>query len=82
MEEYSILECPHCKEFVYIKRTEINCGIFRHGVYKQNNQQMNPHAAKTECDDAKSRDIIWGCGKPFRVSVKDKEYIIEICDYI
>ncbi len=82
MEDYKVLECPHCKDQVFIQQKEINCGIFRHGVYKQNNQQMNPHAPKEECDKAKDEDLIWGCGKPFRVYVRNNEYFIEICDYI
>lgn len=82
MEDYVILECPHCKEFVYINQREINCGIFRHGVFKHNNQQMGPHSTKEECDDVKNKDLIWGCGKPFRVYITGNKYYIEICEYI
>jgi len=82
MEDYEILECPHCKDFVYINHKEVNCGIFRHGVFKNNNQQMDPHSPKSLCDDVKEKDLIWGCGKPFRVYVKDNKHHIEICDYI
>jgi len=82
MEEYQILKCPHCNEFVYIIHKEINCGIFRHGVFKHNNIQMDPHSSKEICDNVKQKDLIWGCGKPFQVFIKDNLYYIQICDYI
>ena len=33
-----IINCPHCNEEVLIFSYEINCGIFRHGVFKENMQ--------------------------------------------
>jgi hypothetical protein len=33
-----IVKCPHCNESVIIE--QINCAIFRHGVYKINNDQI------------------------------------------
>jgi len=72
--------CPHCKLYVMIQ--EINCAIFRHGVMKKNNNQMNPHLSKEECDRYVKEDLIIGCGKPFRLILEKDEYIAEICDYI
>jgi hypothetical protein len=68
--------CPHCKEYVYIE--ELNCCIFRHGVYKSTYQQINPHMPKLECDKLKELDLIYGCGKPFKYQNNN---IVE-CDYI
>lgn len=70
-----IIQCPHCDDFIEI--SHVNCGIFRHAVYK-NGQQMHPHASKQLCDYAKANDQIYGCGKPFKV-VDDKAVS---CEYI
>ena len=79
MKDFTVL-CPHCNLFVMIQ--EINCAIFRHGVLKKDNSQMNPHLCKSECDRYVLEDLIIGCGKPFKVVLDNKEYKAEICDYI
>lgn len=68
--------CPHCKEYAIIE--QINCTIFRHAVYKNNLQPINPHAPKEECDRLLANDEIYGCAKPFKYDGKT----VEICDYI
>jgi len=40
----SILRCPHCHDFFIME--QLNCGIFRHGIYKSTLQQMEPHYLK------------------------------------
>lgn len=70
--------CPHCLIGVEVKKKELNCKIFRCGVYKSNNKQINPHAKKELCDKLKKEDLIYGCGKPFMF----KGTYVEICDYI
>ena len=79
-KEEPILECPHCKECIIIEK--INCGIFRHGTLKINGQQISPHATKNECDFYIDKQLIYGCGKPFKITVLDNKFLIEICDYI
>lgn len=71
-----IITCPHCHQFVWIE--QINCGIFRHGIYKHNYQQIPPHSTKEECDRLISQDLILGCGKPFQIVGQT----VQICDYI
>ena len=75
-----IVICPHCNEFVIIN--ELNCCIFRHGILKNTGEQMNPHASKQECDDLKKNDLIFGCGKPFKITFNGENAIVENCDYI
>jgi len=79
-----IIECPHCKELILINTNEINCGIFRHAVYKHNlNQNINPHASKDECERLLSQNAIYGCAKPFKIQRTDNQQIsISICEYI
>jgi len=74
------VQCPHCKLYVMIQ--EINCSIFRHGVYKDSKQQINPHENKENCDRYIKEDLIIGCGKPFRLVLKNNEYFAIECDYI
>jgi hypothetical protein len=64
------LDCPHCGGMVEIE--QINCGIFRHGIFKTG-EQIPPHDQKKEYADS-----IWGCGKPFKY---EHGKLIE-CDYI
>lgn len=77
----NIITCPHCNEFVIIQ--EINCGIFRHGILKTTNEQIEPHSKKEVCDYLKSKDLIYGCGNPFQIIKKaDNSIEIIICHYI
>lgn len=75
--EKNIITCPHCEQ--YIEILELNCRIFRCGVYKQTNQQINPHLDEKSCNELKIKDLIYGCGKPFRVLPNN---IVEICGYL
>jgi hypothetical protein len=77
-----IFECPHCKEYIIVSNNEINCSIFRHGIYKKTFYQVNPHSPKNICDELKKADVIYGCGKPFKLSKIDDNYFADICDYI
>ena len=76
--DHFIFQCPHCADYIVVKASEINCKIFRHGVMKDNLQQVSPHAPKDRCDYLKENDLIYGCGKPFKFDGKS----VEICDYI
>lgn len=75
MENY--VQCPHCSGTILIMTNEINCQIFRHGVFKNGNQ-LGPHTSKEECDRVFRENEIFGCGKPFRFDGKT----ISICEYI
>ena len=76
----NIVICPHCNE--YIEIIELNCMIFRHGIIKSNNTQMNPHAPEEECNYLIANDLIYGCGKPFRIEIIDNIMMPFKCDYI
>ena len=81
----SVIVCPHCSYPIIIEK--LNCGIFRHGVVKKTGKQIDPHSTKEVCDDLKSHDLIYGCGKPFQIVDKNAGYgesnfVVSICDYI
>ena len=81
-----VVQCPHCQYPVLIE--ELNCRIFRHGVFKINGTQINPHASKELCDFYVKNDLILGCSKPFQIILNehsknnDDAFIAVICDYI
>ena len=76
------VQCPHCKEYVIIE--QVNCAIFRHGVFKSNMSQINPHLSKSECDNLATNGLIYGCGKPFKIIKENgkNEWKAIDCDYI
>ena len=74
------VQCPHCEDFIEIN--QINCAIFRHGTLKSNGHQIPPHLPKVQCDDLIKQNLIFGCGKPFRVNIEDGKLIAIICDYV
>ncbi len=80
MEELPIIQCPHCKEFIIIE--QINCAIFRHGYLKNNQKQIDPHATKELCDYYVRENLIYGCGKPFKLILNNNKLESIICDYI
>jgi hypothetical protein len=78
MELY--IECPHCDGMIRI--LQINCGIFRHGVFKDSQQQINPHAPEEYCKNIFGNDLIYGCGQPFKLIIENDKYKAVICDYV
>lgn len=81
--DYICEQCPHCQQYVIVAISEINCGIFRHGVERTSFQQMNPHETKEQCDNMASQEQIYGCGKPFKVTrAQDDTYKFEACEYV
>ena len=77
--DYIIVTCPHCFDNVFIYTNEINCRIFRHGVYKHNNEPVNPHLDQNSCEQLIISGNIYGCCKPFILNSENKA---EICGYI
>ncbi len=75
-----IIMCPHCQDFVIIEK--VNCAIFRHGTLKKNGKQINPHCTKEVCEYYIKNNLIYGCGKPFRIINNQGNLTAEICDYI
>lgn len=74
-----VIECPHCG--ILIEVVELNCRIFRCGVYKDNSYtQIDPHLPKVQCEELVLNNSIYGCGKPFRIPDGSTEPVI--CDYI
>jgi len=81
-----IVACPHCQNPVLIE--ELNCRIFRHGVFIESGKQIDPHAERVMCEKLINEKLIYGCGKPFKIIEKEKgekketEFEAVICEYI
>ena len=73
-----VFECPHCNESIVVQRNEINCAIFRHAIFRDTLEPIDPHASKQTCDALVRDEKVYGCGKPFRL-VND---VPEVCDYV
>ena len=83
MNNYIVKKCPHCQDFLFLSISGLNCRIYRHGVYKDSLEQIDPHMKKEECDRLVANDLIYGCAKPFKIIDKNKTaYEIIKCDYI
>ncbi len=76
------VECPTCHGVVEIKQTEINCAIFRHGVFKADFTPISPHLPKAQCDELTNNGQIFGCGHPFKLEKVNTNWIAVLCDYI
>lgn len=75
-----LVNCPYCEQSILI--LEVNCGIFRCGIYKESWNQLPPHSSKEECERVLSEGLIFGCGGPFQVRVDNTgETVVEKCDY-
>jgi hypothetical protein len=77
MTKNIIIYCPTCNIPIIIQK--LNCKIFRHGVIKSTNKQINPHATEVECNYYIKNDLIYGCGKPFTI---DNNNSAIVCKYI
>ena len=76
-----IIECPHCKLYVQIFLKDFNCKIFRHGIYKHNFSQIDPHFPKKMCDLLVEKNLIYGCGKPYELILRDGKWNAVKCEY-
>lgn len=82
MSDFYVFTCPHCQGSVIVQYNELNCRIFRHGVYKHNGEQMPPHTPREECERLAQQGLIIGCGQPFRVEGDGAAAVAVVCDYI
>ena len=82
--ENILVKCPHCSNLIIINKKDFNCEIFRDGVYKKDNKQIDPHLNKDECDRLFKENLINGCGKPFKliIDLEENKFFAEKCDYI
>ncbi len=80
MDEYAVIECPHCGLYIQIFKIDLNCGIFRHGSSLINGALINlpPHASREFVESLKVRGTLLGCGGPFKINAAGGA---EVCDW-
>jgi hypothetical protein len=78
---FYLFDCPHCQDKIMVDIKQLNCKIFRHGIYKKTYRQVDPHLKKEDCEYLVSNDEVYGCCKPFEIIEKNcKLYCIK-CEY-
>ncbi len=77
-----IITCPNCHDITIVKRNQLNCLIFRHGVFKHNFTPIDPHLSKDLCEQLLSENKIYGCSKPFQLILQNSKFYSVKCDYI
>lgn len=77
-DPFYVFSCPHCGMLIQVNKKELNCKIFRCGVYKKTGKQIPPHAKRVLCDRLRNTKQIYGCARPF---IFRGEYV-EACEYI
>lgn len=70
-----IKTCPVCFQFVVIE--QINCNIFRCGVFKDTFEYIPPHTSKEQIELWKKAGRIWGCGTAMELVNNE----LAVCDY-
>jgi hypothetical protein len=76
-----LVTCPHCIQCIEI--VELNCRIFRCGIFKNTYKQVDPHLCEAECKRLFESGLIYGCGKPFYIQDSSGNELVAVkCDYI
>jgi len=69
--------CPQCQGLVIIEENEVNCAIFRHGVFRNSGQPIPPHSKLDQCQRWVENNEIWGCGAAFSLNKSTLETKLE-----
>lgn len=77
-----VFPCVHCDGMIQVFKNEFNCCIFRHAIFKDTREQINPHTPKEICDKLIEENKVEGCAKPFRIVIEGAKIYVEKCDYI
>jgi hypothetical protein len=59
-----VFPCPWCEEHFVVAENDIRCGIFRHAVFKHNQDPIPPHSSQENVIDWQRQQKLWGCGQP------------------
>jgi hypothetical protein len=81
IEDFYVFNCPHCSVEIIVAKNELNCHIFRHAIYKNTYEQVNPHLPLLECQKLLDNDMVYGCCKPFEIINRDNKMFAVKCDY-
>ena len=75
-----VFNCVWCGNIITVVLKDLNCKIFRHAIYKNNYEQVNPHMSESECNRLVISDSDMCC-KPFEIIEIDNKYYVKKCEY-
>ena len=81
LEELLFFNCPNCDIEIIVHKTELNCRIFRHAVYKDTFIQVDPHLPEILCNKLIEENKVIGCCKPFEIIIENKNFVAVKCKY-
>lgn len=84
-DDFLLIKCPNCSGVVQVHKSETNCCIFRHGIYRNNFTQVNPHASQAQCESLIKSKQVYGCCLPFQLlkTTNNKSIIsVQKCGFI
>ena len=84
IDDFYYFKCPHCDMLSMVLVKEINCAIFRHGSYVKTLLPIDPHTPKEICEQLVAKNLIFGCGKPFKLIKNSRtgNWNAIVCGYI
>jgi hypothetical protein len=68
-ESLIMFTCPYeeCQGTITVAPNQINCGVFRHGVYKATGRPVGAHLSQDKCLELVRQGKVYGCVQPFRI---------------
>jgi len=60
------ITCPYCNGKIEI--LELNCRIFRHGIFRDTGLQIGQHLKEDFVNELLNQNKIFGCGKQFKIN--------------
>jgi hypothetical protein len=68
-ERLIMFTCPYeeCQGTITVAPNQVNCGVFRHGVYKATGRPIGAHLSKSKCLELIHQQKVYGCAQPFRI---------------
>ena len=72
--------CPHCEGIIITEYNQLNCKIFRHGVFIDTLKQIGCHANKIECDKIEKTILFMDVGNhmKLKLAIKNIKFIMFI----
>ena len=74
-DDLYIMTCPHCTMVSICLKTELNCKIFRCGIFKASFGQIGQHLTEEHARALKNADLIYGCSCQYMVDL-NKGFVI------
>jgi hypothetical protein len=71
---HSVVECPHCRNLLFLHVKPGQTLVFRHGILKENFNLVDPNVTNEECQLLLQNKKVIGCCKLFCVHISNKKW--------